>query len=157
MINKDPNHKHIYDAQGEMTCCSLEEKINAKTEHSHDDHHHDHESESVWKEYLPAIVSFVLLTLGLIFDYFVKPDFFKNYVRLIWYIIAYIPVGIPVIKDAAISISKGAFFSEFFLMSIATIGAFFIGEYSEGVAVMLFYAVGELFQTAAVNNAKRSI
>jgi len=60
-------------------------------------------------------------------------------------------------KDALKSFSKGAFFSEFFLMSIATIGAFFIGEYSEGVAVMLFYAVGELFQTAAVSRAKRSI
>ncbi|MCP2937839.1 hypothetical protein NK983_34610, partial [Salmonella enterica subsp. enterica serovar Typhimurium] len=78
-------------------------------------------------------------------DNFIKPEFFKNYIRLVWYIIAYIPVGIPVIKDAFTSMIKGAFFSEFFLMSIATIGAFFIGEYSEGVAVMLFYAVGELF------------
>lgn len=164
MINKDPNHKHTYDANGNMTCCSLENKINAKTEHmhSHDDehdheHHHDNESESVWKEYLPSIISFVLLITGLVFDNFIKPDFFKNYIRLTWYIVAYIPVGIPVMKDAAISISKGAFFSEFFLMCVATLGAFFIGEYSEGVAVMLFYAVGELFQTAAVSKAKRSI
>ena len=160
MINKDPNHKHTYDAQGYMTCCSLEEKINAKTEHSHsddDEHDHDHESESVWKEYAPALISFVLLMTGLVFDYFIKPTFFQNYIRLVWYIAAYIPVGIPVIKDAVKSISKGAFFSEFFLMSIATLGAFFIGEYSEGVAVMLFYAVGELFQTAAVNRAKKSI
>lgn len=162
MINKDPNHKHTYDAKGNMTCCSLEEKIDAKTghPHSHDEgHNHDHNEESgaVWKEYLPAIISFVFLMSGLAFDYFIKPDFFKNYVRLAWYIVAYIPVGIPVMKDAVRSISKGAFFSEFFLMSIATLGAFFIKEYSEGVAVMLFYAVGELFQTAAVNRAKRSI
>ena len=60
-------------------------------------------------------------------------------------------------KDAVKSIGKGEFFSEFFLMSIATIGAFCIKEYSEGVAVMLFYAIGELFQTAAVSRAKRSI
>jgi len=162
MINTDPNHKHTYDAQGKMTCCSLEEKINAKTEQHHSDdegHNHSHESEneSVWKEYLPAIISFVLLVTGLVFDYFIKPTFFQNYIRLIWYIVAYIPVGIPVLKDAVKSISKGAFFSEFFLMSIATLGAFFIKEYSEGVAVMLFYAVGELFQTAAVNRAKKSI
>lgn len=164
MINKDPYHKHTYDANGNMTCCSLENKINAKTEHIHSDddehdheHHHDRESESVWKEYLPSIISFVLLMTGLVFDNFIKPDFFKNYLRLTWYMAAYIPVGIPVMKDAAISISKGAFFSEFFLMCIATLGAFFIGEYSEGVAVMLFYAVGELFQTAAVSRAKRSI
>jgi Cd2+/Zn2+-exporting ATPase len=158
MINTDPNHKHTYDAQGNMTCCTLEDKIYAKAEeHSHEGHNHEHEEESVWKEYLPAIISFIVLMSGIVFDNFVKPEFFKNYVRLIWYIVAYIPVGIPVIKDAVNSIAKGAFFSEFFLMSIATIGAFFIGEYSEGVAVMLFYAVGELFQSAAVKRAKRSI
>ena len=162
MINTNPNHKHTYDAKGNMTCCSLEEKINAKTEHNRsDDDGHDHEhsgeSQSAWKEYAPAIISFVLLVSGLVFDNFIKPTFFKNYIRLSWYIVAYIPVGIPVMKDAVKSILKGSFFSEFFLMSIATLGAFFIGEYSEGVAVMLFYAVGELFQTLAVNRAKRSI
>ncbi len=158
MINTDPNHKHTYDAQGKMTCCSLEDKIYAKAEeHSHEGHDHDHEEESAWKEYLPAIISFIVLMSGIVLDNFVKPEFFKNYIRLAWYIVAYIPVGIPVIKDAVNSIAKGSFFSEFFLMSIATLGAFFIGEYSEGVAVMLFYAVGELFQSAAVKRAKRSI
>ncbi len=158
MINTDPNHKHTYDEQGKMTCCTLEDKIYAKAEeHSHEGHNHDHEEESAWKEYLPAIISFVVLMSGIILDNFIKPDFFKNYVRLIWYIVAYLPVGIPVLKDAVNSIAKGSFFSEFFLMSIATIVAFFIGEYSEGVAVMLFYAVGELFQSAAVKRAKRSI
>lgn len=158
MINTDPNHKHTYDEQGKMTCCTLEDKIYAKAEeHSHEGHNHDHEEESAWKEYLPAIISFIVLMSGIVLDNFVKPEFFKNYIRLVWYIVAYIPVGIPVIKDAVNSIAKGSFFSEFFLMSIATIGAFFIGEYSEGVAVMLFYAVGELFQSAAVKRAKRSI
>lgn len=158
MINTDPNHKHTYDAQGKMTCCTLEDKIYAKAEeHSQEGHNHEHEEESAWKEYLPAIISFIVLMSGIVLDNFLKPEFFKNYVRLIWYIVAYVPVGIPVIKDAFNSIMKGSFFSEFFLMSIATIGAFFIGEYSEGVAVMLFYAVGELFQSAAVKRAKSSI
>ncbi len=66
-----------------------------------------------------------------------------GWVRIGLYFFAYLPVGLPVIKDASISISKGEVFSEFFLMSIATIGAFIIQEYPEGVAVMLFYAVGE--------------
>jgi Cd2+/Zn2+-exporting ATPase len=175
MINKDPNHKHTYDAKGNMTCCSLEEKIDQKSgkphnhhegethDHDHDhegedDHGHDHGSETVtWKAYLPAIISFVLVLTGILFEHIIKPAFFQGYVKLIWYIVAYIPVGLPVMKDAVKSIAKGAFFSEFFLMSIATIGAFFIGEYAEGVTVMLFYAIGELFQTAAVNRAKRSI
>ena len=64
--------------------------------------------------------------------------------RIIWYGIAYLPVGLPVVKEGWESIKKGDVFTEFFLMSIATIGAFIIGEYPEGVAVMLFYAVGEL-------------
>ena len=74
-----------------------------------------------------------------------------------WYVIAYIPVGRPVIKEAIQALTKGEIFTEFFLMSIATIGAFAIGEYPEGVAVMLFYAVGELFQSAAVRRAKDNI
>jgi Cd2+/Zn2+-exporting ATPase len=62
-----------------------------------------------------------------------------------------------VIREGWKSIKNGDFFTEFFLMSIATLGAFAIGEYPEGVAVMLFYAVGELFQNAAVNRAKGNI
>ena len=83
--------------------------------------------------------------------------FFTGWVRPVWYAIAYIPVGFPVIKEAFLALSKGEIFTEFFLMSIATIGAFAINEYPEGVAVMLFYAVGELFQSAAVKRAKNNI
>jgi len=83
--------------------------------------------------------------------------FFKDWLRIIWYTIAYLPVGFPVLREGWNSIKKGDVFTEFFLMSIATIGAFIIGEYPEGVAVMLFYAVGELFQNAAVNRAKTNI
>jgi len=60
-------------------------------------------------------------------------------------------------KEAFESITKGGVFSEFFLMSIATVGAFAIGEYPEGIAVMLFYSVGEVFQTLAVSRAKSNI
>src|SRR3990167_8351973 len=60
-------------------------------------------------------------------------------------------------KEAFESIKKGEIFSEFLLMSIATIGAFVIGQYPEGVAVMLFYTVGEVFQTLAVKKAKANI
>lgn len=170
MVNKDPNHKHTYDAQGNITCCTLEEKIYAKADaaelvnpkHQHtegDGHDHKHESSegSAWKQYLPLSISLIMLLLGIVFDNYVKADFFKSYVRLVWYVIAYLPVGIPVIKEAVQAIRKGEFFTEFFLMSLATIGAFGIKEYPEGVAVMLFYAIGELFQSAAVNRAKRSI
>ena len=83
--------------------------------------------------------------------------FREGYVSLIWYIVAYLPVGIPVMKEAWESIREKDYFSEFTLMVIATLGAFYIGEYPEGVAVMLFYTVGELFQDKAVDKAKRNI
>lgn len=127
--------------------------------HSHDDgHNHDHAGKTAEiKTYLPAIFSFVLLMVGIALDYFETFSFFKGWMRIIWYIVAYIPVGFPVIKAGWNSIKNGDFFTEFFLMSIATTGAFAIGEYPEGVAVMLFYAVGELFQSAAVKRAKGNI
>ncbi|ASE63619.1 heavy metal translocating P-type ATPase [Chryseobacterium indologenes] len=127
--------------------------------HDHDGHDHSHDSgdQTVFQMFLPAIISFALLLIGIAFDNYIKPSWFAGWVRLVWYLAAYIPVGLPVLKDAYKSIIKGDVFSEFFLMSIATIGAFIIGEYPEGVAVMLFYAVGEVFQTMAVSRAKGNI
>ena len=127
--------------------------------HDHDGHDHSHDSgdQTVFQMFLPAIISFVVLLLGIAFDNYIKPAWFTGWVRLVWFLAAYIPVGFPVLKDAYKSIIKGDVFSEFFLMSIATIGAFAIGEYPEGVAVMLFYAVGEVFQSMAVTRAKGNI
>ena len=128
-------------------------------EYHHDNgHNHSHSEEvSNFKTYLPAIFSFIMLLIGIAVDYFDAFPFFKGWVRVVWYTVAYIPVGFPVIKEGWNSIKNGDFFTEFFLMSIATLGAFAIGEYPEGVAVMLFYAVGELFQNAAVKRAKGNI
>ncbi|MEL1246486.1 heavy metal translocating P-type ATPase [Flavobacterium helocola] len=154
-------HQHIYDKQGKQICCSLEEKINKKTEHHSDDdgHDHDHSSEekSTFQMFLPAIISFVLLLIAIGFDNYFTQSWFTGWVRIAWYVLAYIPVGFPVLKEAFESIRKGDVFSEFLLMSIATIGAFAIAEFPEGVAVMLFYAIGEIFQTLAVQRAKANI
>ena len=73
------------------------------------------------------------------------------------YVVAYIAVGYEVLKTAARNILRGQFFDEYFLMSLATIGAFLIGEYPEAVAVMLFYRIGEYFQARAVNHSRKSI
>jgi len=130
-------------------------KPNSEVQHTHNDGH-NHGNGSAFKTYVPAIISFTMLIIGIGLDYF-DVSFFKDWIRIAWYGIAYLPVGFPVVKEGWISIKKGDVFTEFFLMSIATIGAFIIGEYPEGVAVMLFYAVGELFQSAAVNRAKGNI
>lgn len=167
MINTDPNHIHTYDAQGRMTCCDLQEKIyvkagaadllrpNAET-HSDDDGH-DHDHDSAWKTYLPVAASIALLLSGAALENWLKPTWFSETIRLLWFAAAYLPVALPVMREAFEAMRKGSVFNEFTLMSIATLGAFYIGEYSEGVAVMVFYTVGELFQQAAVNRAKRSI
>ena len=134
----------------------LDLKANSEKEYNHENGH-NHENNAInFKAYIPAIVSFAMLIIGIALDYFNTASF-NDWTRIIWYSIAYLPVGLPVLKEGWKSILKGHVFTEFFLMSIATIGAFIIGEYPEGVAVMLFYAVGELFQNAAVNSAKSNI
>jgi Cd2+/Zn2+-exporting ATPase len=126
--------------------------------HSDDDgHDHDHGDASSFKTYLPAIGSLLMLLLGLAFDHYFKWALFTGMPRTIWYTVAYLIVGLPVLREAWAAMLKKDFFNEFSLMSAATLGAFAIGEYPEGVAVMLFYAVGELFQSAAVNRAKGNI
>lgn len=151
-------------------CCSVEdgEKIKKqKTNHNNNGHKHDHNDEdghhhgstdkTIFQLFLPAFISLILLLIGIAIDYFFPQDWFKDWIRIVWYGTSYAPVGLPVLKEAFESITKGDVFSEFFLMGIATIGAFAIGEYPEGVAVMLFYAVGEAFQTLAVSRATTNI
>lgn len=138
--------------------------IHHQDNHNHEDHNHEdldfentnHSNQTVWKTYLPAIISFLFLTTGIAMEQ-LEVAIFHNPLRIVWYIVAYLYVGLPVNIQAFKQIKNGNVFSEFFLMSIATFGAFAIGEYSEGVAVMLFYSVGELFQHASVDKAKRSI
>ncbi|RYC66444.1 heavy metal translocating P-type ATPase [Spirosoma sordidisoli] len=112
--------------------------------------------EQTWRTYAPAAISLVLLLGGIALDNYAE-DWFKDPIRLGWYIVAYLPVGWPVLRRAWSSSIRGDVFTEFFLMGVATLGAFAIREYPEGVAVMLFYTIGELFQDAAVLRARRSI
>ncbi len=137
-------------------CCS-EEHTHEESHHHDHDHSHESSDKTIFQLFLPAIISFVILMMGVVLDYFIKPEWFIGWIRLALYIVAYIPVGLPVLKEAYESIRYGDIFSEFFLMSIATIGAFAIGEFPEGVAVMLFYSVGENFQGLAVQKAKKNI
>ena len=80
-----------------------------------------------------------------------------DWVKLVLYLIGYLIVGLEILEKALKNIKNGQVFDENFLMSIATIGAFLLGEYLEGIAVMLFYQIGELFQSYAVNQSRKSI
>ena len=125
--------------------------------HEQTSHNQTGKKNSILKDYWKISLSALLLFSGIIMNASELSFFQQKYVALCWYLLAYLPVGLPVLKEAWESICKKDAFSEFTLMTIATLGAFYIGEYPEGVAVMLFYSLGELFQGKAVDKAKRSI
>ncbi len=93
----------------------------------------------------------------LLFIVAITINFNNQWINNSIYIISYIIVGFEIIRKALRNIIRGKVFDENFLMSVATIGAFAIGEYPEAVAVMLFYQIGELFQSYAVDKSRKSI
>lgn len=103
------------------------------------------------KEIIKILTSFVLFLVALLMP------IDNQIIKIAIYVIAYLVVGFEVLKEAIENIFKGEVFDENFLMAIATIGAFAIGEYPEAVTVMLLYQVGETFQDYAVDNSKKSI
>ncbi len=109
------------------------------------------------KEWLPQLTAFLLLSIGLLLNHLQCQWFLLSWVNLIWYMAAFLPVGVPVLREAAEAFAEKDFFNEFTLMLLASVGAFFIGEYPEAVAVMLFYAVGEELQEGAIRRSRRNI
>ncbi|MBV1818410.1 heavy metal translocating P-type ATPase [Anaerosalibacter bizertensis] len=114
-------------------------------------HEHDHSHGNIEKSQVAKIIIAVILYL--------IPIILKleGSSRFAFFFVSYIVVGGEILLRAARNISKGQIFDENFLMALATIGAFAIGEYPEGVAVMLFYQIGELFQDMAVGHSRKSI
>lgn len=104
----------------------------------------------------PIVVSAVMLVAGLVAGWMDMP-WFEGVVALVWYIVAFLPVGAGVMRSAVEHASHGDVFNEFMLMALASIGAFIIGEYPEAVAVMLLYQVGEMLQHRAVERVRRNI
>ncbi|GGO02396.1 heavy metal translocating P-type ATPase [Saccharibacillus kuerlensis] len=126
----------------------------ADHEHSdsnHEGHSHSHEHGGSWNILIARLsIGAILLTAALLAP-------LSTGWELTLFLLAYLTVGGDVVLQAAKNIFRGQVFDEYFLMSVATIGAFAIGQYPEGVAVMLFYQIGELFQSLAVNRSRRSI
>lgn len=109
------------------------------------------------KRYVAEIISFVLLMGGIALRAEGIEAFRNTWVQSVYFLVAFLPVGVPVLKEAWECFCKREFFNEFTLMALASVGAFYIGEYPEGVAVMLFYAVGEKLQEGAVCRARGHI
>ncbi|MGJ1194756.1 heavy metal translocating P-type ATPase [Sphingobacterium spiritivorum] len=125
------------------------------------EHHHDHNHTEIkenpwWIEQKNLLIALIILLTLLLLEYAFRITI-PSYLQLIFSAVAYFLAGWPVIDLAVRKASRGDFFNEFVLMTIATIGAFMIGEYEEGVAVMVFYQIGEWFQDSAVDKAKRNI
>jgi Cd2+/Zn2+-exporting ATPase len=124
--------------------------------HDHDhgaeghSHAHDHSSGGTKKMAIRLVVGAALTAVGLLIDA-------GPYVELAIFLVAYLVAGADIVFQAVKNIIRGQIFDEFFLMSVATIGAFGVGQYPEGVAVMLFYQLGEMFQGIAVNRSRKSI
>lgn len=117
----------------------------------------EHENTEEQMPWWNVILSGGMLVIGLLFPYLGLDFVEKPQFLLVWYLLAFAFVGLPVMKEAWETALKGDVFSEFMLMTIACIGAFAIGEYPEGVAVMLLYCIGEALQDRAVDRARDNI
>lgn len=152
-------------------CCQTESnQRSVQGEHmhsdSHSDHTHDHEDDhdhshggagdSMLKSRWMLWLSLFILGIFLLLTYLAKIQIARP-VEIGMMLVAYILAGNKTVALAFRKASRGDLFNEFTLMTIATFGAFYIGEFSEGVAVMIFYEIGELFQEIAVSRSKRSI
>ena len=126
--------------------------------HTHEhDHGHDHAhggAESLLSQLLPLIIGAALFAAGVLIGRFANVS---EYVPLAVFVAGYLALGGKVVLQALRNIVRGQIFDENLLMSVATIGAFAIGDYAEAVAVMLFYQIGELFSDLAVRRTRRSI
>ena len=131
---------HCHDNKCNESCCSIEENVSESEE----------AKVNFFKENILLILGVIVYILGIATNE-------KSPISIVLFFISYILVGKDVVLTALRNISKGEIFDENFLMSVATIGAFCIGEYPEAVAVMIFYQIGETFQGYAVNKSRKSI
>lgn len=143
-VQTDQHKRHQHTANGQEV-------------HSEDDgHNHGAEEDTGWMGHWPLLTALTIVVVMMVLEYGFGTTF-NTTIQLIIFVPAYLLAGWNVLELAFRKAMRLDFFNEFFLMSVATIGAFAIGSFSEGVAVMVFYAIGEWFQDSAVNNAKRSI
>ncbi len=160
IVSKHESSVKVHDLTEESAVAySHGETAKGGHEHAHEhgeeqEHSHEHshqQKEGSLKPYLLRILVAIGLT---VFFSLVKVN---ETISLVGFIVAYVLVGYEVLLTAAKNISKGQVFDENFLMGIASLGAFLIGDHSEAVAVLVFYGIGELLQDMAVNNSKKNI
>ena len=169
--HEDNKNHHDHDHHHEHECChSHDHHECCNHDHNEHDHHHDHKHDEHNHEHshscgcghdhskvLSSKVKIILMVVA--FVVFLVPTIFtlNPILELVLYILAYLLVGLEILYKSLKNILKGEVFDENFLMSIATIVAFGIGEYQEAFGVMFFYQIGEALQDYAVNKSRKSI
>ncbi len=123
---------------------------------THEHNNNPKATKAEWQQHLGLLIGLAILIIVLVLDYGFGIQL-NTWVSLVINSAAYLLAGWGVLVLAFKKAKKGDVFNEFVLMSVATLGAFYIGEYAEGVAVMVFYSIGEWFQDSAVDRAKASI
>lgn len=145
LVLETENQHHFEDIKRIIN--KIEPDVNIKEQN---DHTFEYKSTNQKAQIIKIIISLVLLGFGIFLPV-------SGLIKTLLFFISYIIIGGEIVFGALLNIFKGNIFDENFLMSIATIGAFIIGEYPEGVAVMLFYQIGEFFQDYAVNRSRKEI
>ena len=146
-------HEHHHDHDDEC-CCGHEHH------HDHDNHHEHHhdDDEPIWhglsKEQL---INIARIIAAIIFIALSSHFADNKLLQIVFFVIAYLAAGYDVLLKAIKGISRGRAFDENFLMAVATVGAIGLGDYKEGTAVMIFYQIGELFESIAVGRSRKSI
>jgi Cd2+/Zn2+-exporting ATPase len=159
-LNETKSHTH----QDSKDCCSSETDPVVQPVHKHDhDHSHDHGHShgdggdaGILRSRWTLWLSLAILAGFLVTTFILNIEVNRS-LEIGLMLVAYILAGNKTVATAFRRVMRGDLFNEFTLMTIATFGAFYIGEFSEGVAVMIFYEIGELFQDLAVSRSKRSI
>ena len=157
--NHEHSHKHEHKHE-HSSGCHKEEETGCGCGHDH-----EHGGEVDRKDIGKIFLSLSILVIAILVGEYAKDIATRLNIRvgnietisLVLYLISYFMVGGDVVRNAVKNISKGKIFDENFLMALATVGAFFIGEYPEAVAVMMLYQIGELFQDYAVGKSRKSI
>jgi Cd2+/Zn2+-exporting ATPase len=154
LTDKKPAHVHTKDD-------GHNHKHDHEDDDDDDDHDHDHGAEGssdkpAWMEHWNLLTALLILAVLLVMEYAFKITLPKP-IAFAVNAVAYLLAGYSVLRLAFRKAKRGDIFNEFVLMSVATLGAFYIGAYTEGVAVMVFYTIGEWFQDSAVSRAKASI
>lgn len=153
-INDEPQFNNKLDIFAEYNHENSHSEEKSEHFHSHDnEHHHHHHKEDLKYEILPLLMGLLFFADAILINQLYN----AKYLIITLYITSYLILGYNVIKSTLMGLKNKKFLDENFLMTLATIGSFALGEYSEAVGVVLFFRIGELFEEYAVSQSRKAI